>query len=451
MKDAPIFYQNLEKALDTRRAEHNLITLRKRQNQIDFSSNDFISLGSSGLLRAEFLEELARQPNFSLGSTGSRLLDGNNDYIETIEKEVAAFHGAESALIVNSGFEGNCAIFSTIPQPGDAIVYDELVHASVHEGMARSAALCRTSFRHNDVESFRDTLEAVRSSQPMIDRGQRCVIVSIETIYSMDGDVCPLKEMVEVVKELFPKGNAQLIVDEAHSTGIVGECGVGLVGMLGLQNDVAIRLHTYSKALASSGGVILSNLTVRTMLVNHARPLFFTAAPSYPTLAAIRSGYKLLREKKTAPAQQQLQDRLKLFFQTITGHPTWEEANLAGIIRIPLADDWESRPFQTQIVPVITEARHNYFLSMHLQLLSYSVIPIDPPVVPKGTSRVRLVFKAANTEEDVKGLANAICEWANEMLEIKTGSNAGMLPKAARTMFAAMGGNSNAATTNGVH
>lgn len=254
MKSAPVFYRNLEEALDMRRTEHNLITLRKRKDQFDFSSNDFLSLAHSGLLRGAFFEELARHPNFKLGSTGSRLLDGNNNYIETVEQEIAEFHMAERATIVNSGFEGNCAIFSAIPRPGDAIVFDELVHASVHEGMARSMALSKSSFRHNDVESFRETLETVRSSNPLIESGQRCVIISVETVYSMDGDVCPLAEMVEIVKQLFPEGNAQFFVDEAHSTGIVGEKGVGLVRTLGLEKDIAIRLHTFSKALACSGG-----------------------------------------------------------------------------------------------------------------------------------------------------------------------------------------------------
>ena len=259
MKGAPTFYRNLEKALDMRRTEHKLITLRKRkEGHYDFSSNDFLSLAASGLLRMAFFEELASHPNFQLGSTGSRLLDGNSDYIEKIEGEIAQFHGSETATIVNSGFEGNCAIFSTLPRPGDAIVFDELVHASVHEGMSRSLALVKESFRHNDVDSFRDTLEMVRDSQPLIQRGERCIIVAVETVYSMDGDVCPLKELVVVAKELFPEGNVQFFVDEAHSTGVVGEKGVGLVGSLGLQNEIAIRLHTFSKALACSGGKQIS-------------------------------------------------------------------------------------------------------------------------------------------------------------------------------------------------
>lgn len=343
-----IFNKNLEEALDIRRSQHSLITLRKRRDHIDFSSNDFLSLSSSGQLREAFLEELGRHPDFSLGSTGSRLLDGNHDYFEALEDEIAAFHGAERALIVNSGFEGNSAIFSAIPRPGDVVVFDELVHASVHEGMARCSAMVRQSFRHNCVDSLRDTLEMVHESQPLVQRGQRTVLIAVESVYSMEGDFCPLAELVEAAQEVFPKRNFQFIVDEAHTTGVVGEKGVGLVSSLGLQKEIAIRLHTFSKALGASGGTfppfhpsfpfhsgssflsrakkkkekktheltrltqlsplltaaILCNDTVRNMLINHARPITFTTAASFPTLAAVKSVYGLLASGKTEPVSR---------------------------------------------------------------------------------------------------------------------------------------------------
>jgi 8-amino-7-oxononanoate synthase len=254
MKDAPVFYRNLEEALDTRRVDQNLIVFRDFKEGVDFSSNDFLSLATTGLLRDEFFEELNRHPNFRLGATSSRLLDGNSSYMETIEKEIAEFHNAEDAIIVNSGYEANGAIYTAIPRPGDAIVYDELVHASTHDGMKNSVALTRVSFRHNDVDSLEETLAYIRDTQPLIQKGERSVIISVESIYSMDGDVCPLKEFVDVAKEVFPLGNAQFVVDEAHGTGVVGKQGGGLVQELGLEKEIAIRMHTFGKALASNGG-----------------------------------------------------------------------------------------------------------------------------------------------------------------------------------------------------
>ena len=261
MKNAPVFYQNLEEALDGRRAEHNCFFLRRREGTIDFSSNDWLSLSSSGLLRETFLAELARHPEFSLGSTGSRLLDGNNSYIEALEQDIAKFHGAETSILLSGGYEGNVAIFSAIPRPGDAIVYDELVHASVHDGMAHSIGTTQMAFRHNDVESFRDTLVSIKESVPLIGQEKRCVLIALESVYSMDGDICPLKELVEVVKELFPAGNAQFIVDEAHATGIIGDHGRGLVCALGLEKEIAIRQFTYGKALSSIGGRSCTKIT----------------------------------------------------------------------------------------------------------------------------------------------------------------------------------------------
>ncbi len=324
MKDEPAFYRNLEELLDTRRASHTLGPLRKPKGTIDFSSNDFLSLSSSGLLRQAFLDELARHPDFNVGATGSRLADGNLRYMEVLEAEIAAFHGGDRALVVNSGYDGNCAIYSAIPRPGDVVVFDELIHASVHDGMKACLAEKQLQFRHNDVDSLEEVLVSLRESNPLIRSGSRCVLIGVESVYSMDGDVCPLQEMVDVAKEIFPHGNAQFIVDEAHSTGIIGENGRGLVCALGLEKKIAIRLHTYGKAMAATGGAalsprlriyiyiffmltdspfppaaILSNDTVRNVLLNFARPVIFTTAPSFPMLATIRAAYGLMNTGMT--------------------------------------------------------------------------------------------------------------------------------------------------------
>lgn len=275
MKGAPIFYRNLEEALDVRRRDHGLFIVKtnswKDGDAVDFSSNDTLSLGASGRLRAEFNRELERHPCLPLGAGSSRIMDGNYEYLETVEKEIAEFHGAETGLIVASGFEANLAVFAAIPRTGDAIIYDELVHASTHDGMQQSQAVCRVPFRHNNVDSFRDALISVCDSQPLIRQGKRCIIIAVESIYSMDGDVCPLQELLETSKELCPSGNAQFLVDEAHSTGVIGPQGAGLVCELGLEKEVAIRLHTFGKAVASAGGMYsTSGLSLATVnLIMH--------------------------------------------------------------------------------------------------------------------------------------------------------------------------------------
>lgn len=257
MREESVFYRNLEEQLDGRRKERAIFHVRHNEpapRSVDFSTLDFLGLSHSGIIRQPFLDELAAQPDFKLGAGGSRLLNGNNPYLDAAEREIAAFHGADTALLFHSGFEANVAIMLAVPRPGDAIVYDELVHASMHEGMQGSVAPCKRAFRHNDVDSFRETLVDVRETQPLIKQGKASVLIAVESMYSMDGDVSPLRELVEVADEVFPGGNAQFFVDEAHTTGVFGRQGRGYVDELGLQHKIAIRMHTYGKALACTGG-----------------------------------------------------------------------------------------------------------------------------------------------------------------------------------------------------
>lgn len=171
-----------------------------------------------------------------------------------VEQEIADFYKAETAYIAHSGWLANVGVLGAVPLPGDAIVYDEFVHASSHEGMKISVAAHRLSFRHKDVDSLRSVLASLQQRHAEFRTGTRSILILVESIYSMDGDVCPLQEMVATVKEMFPSGNAQFVIDEAHSTGVIGPRGAGLVAALGIERDVAIRLHMSSKALGSTGG-----------------------------------------------------------------------------------------------------------------------------------------------------------------------------------------------------
>lgn len=259
MMALPTFYRNLEEALNVRRAGQNLYSVVTSTihtwGAIDFCSGDVLSLGTSGAQRAEFLAELARNPNFTPGSGGARLMDGNYSYLEQTERIIAQFHGAETALVLGSGYEANGAIWTAIPRPGDVILYDEMVHASTHEGMKNSLAIRHLPFLHNNVEAFRNTLAEVLDSQPLIKQGKRSVIVAVEAIYSMEGDICPLKEFFDAAKEVFVNGESvQFVVDEAHSVGIIGPNGAGLVCELELQKEVAIVMHSFGKAMAAGGG-----------------------------------------------------------------------------------------------------------------------------------------------------------------------------------------------------
>jgi len=180
---------------------------------IDFSSNDFLSLTTSPLLKKAYLRELESSPSFRLGSGGSRLLDGNSPYAEKLEREIAAFHGAPDGLLFNSGFDANSGFFSCVPQPGDLILYDEYIHASVHEGMRLSRAGACVSFSHNSVQDLKTKLKEHIKLDSLIKSGSRNVFVAIESLYSMDGDLAPTAKIVEVVESLLLAGNGHVGVD----------------------------------------------------------------------------------------------------------------------------------------------------------------------------------------------------------------------------------------------
>lgn len=222
-------------------------------DMVDFGSNDTLSLSSSGLLGKEFLNELGKHPNFILGGRASRWGEGSTDYLFQLEQHIAQFHKADSALFFNTGYEANVAIFSTLPQPHDVVLYDSLVHASIREGMYRGRATA-LPFAHNDLSNLRQRLQAIKHQYERVRTGLALVFVALESFYSMDGDAAPLQAIVREVKEQLPIGNVVFVIDEAHSTGLVGPQGSGLVSYLGLEKDFSIRVHTFGKAHGASGG-----------------------------------------------------------------------------------------------------------------------------------------------------------------------------------------------------
>ncbi|KAJ6789796.1 hypothetical protein PWT90_02347 [Aphanocladium album] len=274
---------------------------------VDFSSNSYLSLAENPDLKKRYVELLQSSGRqFSLGSGGSRLLDGNTTFTEALESRIAAFHGAPAGLLFNSGFDANSGLFGCAPQPGDVVVYDELIHASVHDGMrlgrAKTLPFAHNKVRGGDEAGAEGASEAGRyqSLSAVLDRlcdgsegesfrnGRRNIFVAVEGVYSMDGDVAPLAEIVACVRQRLPHGNGHIIVDEAHSTGIIGQRGRGLVCHLGLEDHIWARVHTFGKAMGCAGAIVLCSPTTKSYLINYARSLIYTTALGYPSLAAIQ-------------------------------------------------------------------------------------------------------------------------------------------------------------------
>ncbi|KAL1970229.1 hypothetical protein VTN77DRAFT_5389 [Rasamsonia byssochlamydoides] len=375
---------------------------------VDFSSNDFLSLSTSPVLRTRYLQALSRcysaesGNNPPLGSGGSRLLDGNSAYAEELERFIASFHDAPSGLLFNSGFDANVGIFSCIPQPGDLIVYDELIHASVHEGMRLSRAGERVPFQHNSAAALRDVLTAQMAEDPLIADAKHNVFIAVESLYSMDGDTAPLREILQVIHTLLPRGNGYLIVDEAHATGVFGSRGAGIVQELGVQKEVFIRTHTFGKALASQGAIVLCSPLTREYLINYARTLIYTTAMAYPSLVAIRTSYELMQEGKT--------DSLRENLQALIRHLRARCDELQSVVdrSILHVDHHDNSPIFSVRTPYPRE------LASYCQQRGLIVRPIMPPTIPRGKERVRVCLHAGNTQKEIDDLVDAIAQWAKK-------------------------------------
>lgn len=403
----------ISRALTRRKSQSTIRSLTTNPpNSVDFSSNDFLSLASSQELRQSFLKELQSDSAVSnTGSGGSRLLDGNSEYAECLERDIAHFHNAPTGLLCNSGFDANVGLFSCLPQTGDVIVYDEFIHASVHDGMKLSRARQCLPFAHNSVDALQDVLRQCLEEDALLRQGRRSIFIAVESVYSMDGDIAPLRDIVAAVKARLPEGNGHLIVDEAHSTGVFGPKGSGLVCELGLEHEFMIRLHTFGKAMACNGAILLCKPLIRQYLVNYARPLIYTTFMSYPALAAIRASYNFLMQGKGEALAWNLQVLIRslhvrlLEMQASLCLPT----NYKHLLQSP-----EVCP-QTPIFAVLSSEPKA--LAAHCQQQGFVVRGIVPPTVPVGAERIRICLHAGNSMEQIDALVRTIRIWVGRRVQ----------------------------------
>jgi 8-amino-7-oxononanoate synthase len=341
---------------------------------VDFSSNDYLALGSSPLLMEAARAALAR--HVPVGSGGSRLLGGNHPEHEALEADAAQFFGAQSALYFSSGFAANSALLSTLPQRGDVIVYDAYIHASAHEGMRISRADAILA-QHNDVA---DMEAAIRRWRAAGGTGQ--IWLAVESVYSMDGDVAPLADLMQ----LADTHDAILMVDEAHATGVFGDGGRGLAAAYEGRDNI-ITLRTCGKALGCEGALICGPQVVRDFLVNRGRGFIFSTAPSPLMAAIVRASLRLLH---SMPERQAL---------------LWSRIRYAEAALAPLG----AAPAGSQIIPVILgDDARTMKVAAALQQQGFDVRGIRPPTVPAGTSRLRVSITLNATEADIDALAAAL-------------------------------------------
>ncbi len=275
------FPQSLQNLLENRKSNHLFRTLKTDYPLIDFSSNDYLGFSSQGYLYNQ-IEKLDNHLS-KVGATGSRLISGNSTLFNEIENEIASFHSSESALIYNSGYDANLGLLSSIAHKNDLIISDELIHASLIDGIRLSFAT-HYKFKHNNVTELIDLLTRHRDNYTN-------VFLVVESVYSMDGDCAPLVELAAICNDF----NIHLIVDEAHAIGVFGEQGKGLCNLLQIENQCFARVYTYGKAMGCHGAAVVGSYQLKDYLINFSRSFIYTTAMSYHSLLAIKAAYQLLQ------------------------------------------------------------------------------------------------------------------------------------------------------------
>lgn len=367
MKKLP---NHLISKLEMRKQHKSLRQLYSSGGLIDFTSNDYIGFSTSSAIFQDTHQFLVDINCVQNGATGSRLLSGNHKVYPQAEDYIAQFHHAEAALIFNSGYDANVGFFSSVPQKGDLILYDELCHASIRDGIKLSNAKAY-KFAHNDFEDIETLIKRHKTD---------IVYIVTESVFSMDGDTPNLEELVVVAK----KHNSYLVVDEAHALGVFGENGEGVVQMLNLQDSIFARIVTFGKGLGCHGAAIVGSDDLKQYLINFARSFIYTTGLSPHSVATILVAYQFLGTAK---------DNLSLLRANIVHFN--QQKKLLGLK--PLFVQSKSA-IQSAIIPGNQNVKT---IAKQLQEKGFGVKAIVSPTVPEGQERLRFCLHSFNSKDDI--------------------------------------------------
>ena len=373
-----------ENALDALKTRGRYRALAPRMGY-DFASNDYLELANSEILRKAAIAALERE--IGLGAGASRLLRGNDPEHEMLEAEAALFFGTEKALFFGGGFVANTAIFSTLPKHGDLIVHDALIHASAHDGMRLGRAQT-VAFDHNDLTHAEIVINAWRAQG-----GTGRIWLAFETVYSMDGDLAPIRDLVALAQS----HDAVLVADEAHATGVFGPQGRGLLHAYEGQADI-VTLHTCGKALGVSGALVCAAAPLIDTLINKARGFIFATAPSPMTAALVRAALHTLQQKPSP--SDALAKRI--------AHARVEAVQKCGL----------PTP-QSQIIPVVIgEDKQTMAVASRMQARGFDVRGIRPPTVPRGTARLRISITLNTSPAEISDMFSALAEELERPMDV---------------------------------
>ena len=370
-----LFPTALTQKLQQREASNALRKLPVSKDLIDFASNDYLGFSQSETIFNETHEYLLQNNIKVNGATGSRLISGNHNLYAITEEFIANFHQAPSALIFNSGYDANVGFFSSVPQRSDVILYDELCHASIRDGITMSNAKSY-KFQHNNPDDLERIILNLKTQNP---EPQSLYLVT-ESVFSMDG-YCPnLEELVR----LSEKYHCNLVVDEAHALGVFGDSGQGLVQSLDLQDRVFARIMTFGKGLGCHGAAILGSAELKSYLVNFARSFIYTTGLSPHSVATILIAYQHLETEKVA--MQYLKRNIQFFNQ---------EKMQLGLKPLFV---YSKSAIQCAIIPGNEKVKS---IANQLQEKGFDVKAILSPTVPEGQERLRFCLHSFNSNEEI--------------------------------------------------
>jgi 8-amino-7-oxononanoate synthase len=374
MKNIP---KAITQKLQQREQNGALRKLSLPNDLIDFASNDYLGFAQSETIFHQTHQLLLDKKILVNGATGSRLLSGNHQLYEEAETFIAHFHQAETALIFNSGYDANVGFFSAVPQRNDIILYDELCHASIRDGIQMSHAKAY-KFQHND---FVDLEKLITNFQLPTSNSQLLTIYIVtESVFSMDGDSPDLERIVALSEQY----QCYLVVDEAHALGVFGEKGEGLLQSLGLQHNVFARIMTFGKGLGCHGAAILGSAELKSYLVNFARSFIYTTGLSPHSVATILVAYQHLEHQKNT--LEQLRHNISFFNQ--------EKSRLS----LKPLFVYNKSAIQSAIISGNERVKT---IANQLQEKGFDVKPILSPTVPEGQERLRFCLHSYNSETEI--------------------------------------------------
>lgn len=371
----------LQQKILFRKDSNALRKLPLPKNGIDFSSNDYLGFAKNEEI-FEATHQYLVQINIKInGATGSRLISGNHNLYDITEKYIAAFHQTEAALIFNSGYDANVGFFSAVPQRNDVILYDELCHASIRDGIQMSHAKSY-KFQHNDYEDLETKIAKLQTPNSE----QQTIYIVTESVFSMDGDTPNMETLVQ----LSEKFQALLVVDEAHALGVFGEKGEGVIQSQQLQDKVFARIITFGKGLGCHGAAILGNTDLIEYLVNFARSFIYTTGLSPHSVATIFVAYQNLNQSVEL---YKLKENITFFNQ---------QKQLLGIKPLFV---YSKSAIHSAIIPGNDKVKK---IASQLQEKGFEVKAILSPTVPEGQERLRFCLHSYTTQSEMKNVLDEL-------------------------------------------